>query len=445
MSPENPQQSKLVFQKLAVHMRRRVMSHNAKRMPRQLREAHLRQMMKSGLPPKSKRPSRKYRRRALNLCIEYNRRKLRAEWLETHLWHAKRFRMVEKWGYKIGESPNDKSFRACYRAAAEHCLMQDISYYNCLEIQGPKILLEQTLKAHCNPDDLTFAAKIYQPGNREGSVVFYKKNKYPESAIGKFKFLWKPGDTTDRTIWIWIHPVVFDAALEEIIQSFKFNVTSVSRESIVNGNSYVTYKNEDNCRMTNLRGALNRFRLIGPLSLAILTDALRLPNLAPETSSSLVTADASLDDASTSWHENFYRDSLNFQSFCAQTQLMNDLRNLKSPSQLPPNSVMAMTVLDPRFFLPHKRTKKVLESSEYSERIEYPRGLAERSPLWDFQTRTRVKETRKSTNDMNKLRSENLVPGVLNDREFDENIMSKVPVILVQNPGCNNGQKRIGQ
>ena len=44
-------------------------------------------------------------------------------WLETHIWHAKRFHMAEKWGYKIADFPNDKCFRACYRAAAQKCLM----------------------------------------------------------------------------------------------------------------------------------------------------------------------------------------------------------------------------------------------------------------------------------------------------------------------------------
>jgi hypothetical protein len=82
------------------------------------------QLRKSGLPPEPKRPSRKFRRRPNNLLLEYNRRQKRFVWLETHLWHAKRFHMTEKWGYKLADFPNDKSFRACYRATANHCLLQ---------------------------------------------------------------------------------------------------------------------------------------------------------------------------------------------------------------------------------------------------------------------------------------------------------------------------------
>ena len=32
--------------------------------------------------------------------------------------------MKESWGHKIADFPNDKCFRACYRAAAKKCLMQ---------------------------------------------------------------------------------------------------------------------------------------------------------------------------------------------------------------------------------------------------------------------------------------------------------------------------------
>lgn len=82
------------------------------------------QLEKSGLPVKGKRPSRKFRRRPSNLLQEYNRRQRKNAWLETHIWHAKRFHMLERWGYKLPNYPNDKAYRACYRATAKHCLIQ---------------------------------------------------------------------------------------------------------------------------------------------------------------------------------------------------------------------------------------------------------------------------------------------------------------------------------
>lgn len=72
----------------------------------------------------SKRPSRRHRRRPKNLLTEYARRQRKHVWLETHIWHAKRFKMVDHWGYKIPAHPCEKSLRASYRAIARHCLLQ---------------------------------------------------------------------------------------------------------------------------------------------------------------------------------------------------------------------------------------------------------------------------------------------------------------------------------
>uniref|UniRef100_A0A4W5LXE6 Pop1 N-terminal domain-containing protein n=1 Tax=Hucho hucho TaxID=62062 RepID=A0A4W5LXE6_9TELE len=72
----------------------------------------------------SKSKSRKARRRHGNLLLEFNRRQRKNLWLETHVWHAKRFHMVKRWGYCLGDGPTYKCYRACYRAMSSHCLLQ---------------------------------------------------------------------------------------------------------------------------------------------------------------------------------------------------------------------------------------------------------------------------------------------------------------------------------
>lgn len=157
---------------LPKHMRRRAMSHNTKRLPRRLRDVANR-MVKlkmfplcrlmslgvlhqiAGLTPLStsdmfgdisvssflqrekslqagskkkkeqaKSKSRKARRRHGNLLLEFNRRQRKNMWLETHIWHAKRFHMVKKWGYCLGVRPTYKCYRPCYRAMSGHSLLQ---------------------------------------------------------------------------------------------------------------------------------------------------------------------------------------------------------------------------------------------------------------------------------------------------------------------------------
>ena len=55
----------------------------------------------------------------------------RSGWLETHLWHSKRFKMTlnndEKykfWNYLIPLHSNEKSFRSCNRELSSGCIMQ---------------------------------------------------------------------------------------------------------------------------------------------------------------------------------------------------------------------------------------------------------------------------------------------------------------------------------
>eukprot|EP01050_Picozoa_sp_SAG11_P032750 SAG11_NODE_10794_length_805_cov_0.946176_1_plen_180_part_00 len=59
----------------------------------------------------------------------------KASWLETHIWHAKRFEMVERWGYMLPERPCDKGLRATNRAAMEACTLHDASYYEFIELR----------------------------------------------------------------------------------------------------------------------------------------------------------------------------------------------------------------------------------------------------------------------------------------------------------------------
>lgn len=69
-------------------------------------------------------------------------------WLETHLWHAKRFAMTQQtdlhyadWRHRVAIQPSDKSFRACYRAVAKHCLIQVCVFVICAQTEQNCLLL----------------------------------------------------------------------------------------------------------------------------------------------------------------------------------------------------------------------------------------------------------------------------------------------------------------
>ncbi|XP_049958861.1 ribonucleases P/MRP protein subunit POP1 [Schistocerca serialis cubense] len=567
---DDPQRSGLVIQRLPKHMRRRIMSHNVKRMPRRLREAHLRQMEKSGLPLKSKRPSRKYRRRPSNLLQEYNRRQRKFIWLETHIWHAKRFHMIEKWGYKLPNFPNDKSFRACYRASANHCLLQDVSYYCCIELCGPLDEIIDGLKQHTDKAcGLTFAAKVYISGSREGNITVFRKKSYPYGAIGNISFLWRPSkvvsfegkDVTreeldERTLWLWIHPAFYEEFCDELIDTFNFVESNMditeTIPSAFGGNAVrsetsagsIKHKRKGpekkveiekigskvalynrtrkfesssgHVKMTFLKDTLNRFSLTGPLSHSILQDALHfvsmtttshtrvpfvtenLEKLVDEISTSNVNTGPmsveSFEDQSDKtkcvisyddnmevdepakdsqeceqsasydceWWHDICSDTYSLECVKIQKQLWETLKGAASPAQLPPHSVLALIVTDPRRYLPAKRMKcnpdsDVLWSQELpGSGLQSLPPQSVVSPLWTAAVRDAVTTSKPSATDIAHNRSYNVIPLQAAD-EHDTGDTSaslssmegptwqKVPILLLQRPGSQNGaKKRLG-
>lgn len=420
----HPNQTKLVFQTLPKHMRRRAMSHNPKRLPRKYRQAHVAQMRKSGVSTIGKRPSRKYRRKAGNLQKEYARRARNHIWLETHLWHAKRFHMVEKWGYKLAESSCDKTFRSCYRASADHCLLQDISYVSAIELSGTlKVIREAFAGVSSSRIGLGICAKTYVSGCREGSIELFRN--YPFGAVGKVSFLWKPSDGEERTVWVFIHASFYKDVLELFRQEFGLKVTDAK-----------SFSNPDNgLKMTELKDKLNRFRLTGPLSQAVLSKAFKCP-----------TEDKSVD----SWFKTYLATPEGSAAHSSQSKYWESVRTIISPTDLIPNMVLGLNIEDPRLNRPQKRIKAIPDESKSlnfsqpfnSSSLSIPLH-SNHSALFDPLVREEIIKHKVSTSQYCQLRNKHvLVPG---ERCAFEDKLQPIPVLLVQRPGCQDGRfKRLG-
>lgn len=450
----HPNQTKLVFQNLPKHMRRRAMSHNPKRLPRRHRTAHLAQMRKSGgTTATPKRPSRKYRRKASNLNAEYARRQRRHRWLETHLWHAKRFHMIERWGYRLASSSCDKTFRSSYRATAEHCLLQDVSYVGAVELSGPLGELRRGLaRVSANGGGtLGPCARTFVHGGREALVELFAADAFPFGAIGRVKCIWRPieevdgveepSESTVRTAWMFAHPTiyadvvrllrdVFDARAAEVLDGDE--VASVKPPSFANSST--------NVHIVELRDRLNRFRLTGPLANAVLAKAFR-PQRAPTD-----------DDAGNWFAESLLKSSRTRQAHQSQTDFWHSIRTIRSATELTPNMVLALNIEDPRLNRPQKRTKAQPDDGGVLRDITQPySGTAaggqprwsNHSALWSQTLRDRVTSEKMTTSEYCKQRNRHvLVPGA---RCLFEEQMQPVPVLLVQRPGCEDGrEKRLG-
>lgn len=483
-----------LFSALPKHMRRRAMSHNPKRLPRRLQEMALKLKEKNlqGAKKKkeqSKKKCRKARRKHGNLLIEFNRRQRKNIWLETHIWHAKRFHMVKKWGYCLGDKPTSKCYRPCYRAMSSHCLLQDLSYYCCIELLGEEeTLLSGLAKLTSKDTGPTFASAVCLSGRRQGSLVVYRAGQYPSQPLGPVTFLWRPHaqSSNQRQLWIWAHPSLKQDLLMELqmvcdcsepvipvvvplaqpaeapssedakelpkpspvvkqISGTKRKRSSLDKsgppakkilgDGTRSPTTPVTWRSKSSVTVINdLTMEIVRYRLIGPLSHTVLTETL-------EAATSCKNLDKS---ASSLWWPEHCKDESKMVLHKKQSEIFKILKGVYSSGEIPPGTVLGLNVDDPRVTLPRKKVKafpSVKPVQEENDRVKQLmlNGVPEhccQSVLWDRSVRDNVTENKIPEQELNRMKRDVLVPG---SRLAPTPLQGRVPILLVHQPGKQVG------
>lgn len=390
-------------QRLPRHMRRRAANHNIKRLPRTLRSKVAKDML--AIP--KKRPSRRHRRRPSNLLLEYEKRSSSKRWLETHIWHAKRFHMAELWKCKIAERRNDRGVRAAYRDSRKESLIIDISWLQCFEIVGSETDIIRAMELFiCNQTESSSVISDHHKGGRyEGETIFYKKGDNQNIPIANVKFLWRFDlePRVKRSILIWVHP----SSGNELLDHFKdaLNISKVENNDnlLTNGTIDVIVRTKDFCR----------FKLIGPKSQSVLWSALKI------------------SDLECSYFNNFYKYNENEMS-AVRAQHVNWC-NLKSTDAVtfPSSGVHGLLVGDPRLNMPRKRIDSnhggIFSNYNHPTFHHFDPQLSF-SSIWNEDLMTKLKEVKLSTHAMNELRSGSLLT----------NYNPSIPILLLQNPGSTN-------
>lgn len=137
------------------------MAHNYYRIPTRCRIRALNEMVPSEPEQVSRNRCRRHRRKLRYLLNQFELRQHRTgKWMETHVWHAKRFHIGANWGVKYPLRCSDKSDRSTYRLVQrESACVMDKSYFNHFQCE-----FETETAA------IEFAHKIFGLRLREGSV-----------------------------------------------------------------------------------------------------------------------------------------------------------------------------------------------------------------------------------------------------------------------------------
>ena len=125
------------------------MTHNYYRIPVRCRLKALNESLPNEPEILKRSKCRRHRRKLrflLNL-FELRQNKIGGVWMETHIWHAKRFKMETRWGVRYPIRCSDKSDRSTYRLVQRDsaCIM-DKSYYSTFELSFESVEL---LTAFC--------------------------------------------------------------------------------------------------------------------------------------------------------------------------------------------------------------------------------------------------------------------------------------------------------
>ncbi|EKM51892.1 uncharacterized protein PHACADRAFT_127885 [Phanerochaete carnosa HHB-10118-sp] len=399
------------WQQLPRHLRRRAASHDVRRVPLRLRDKAKAEMD----PPKAKKKSFPKQGKA-------KRTSQAKVWLETHVWHAKRMHMEEMWGYRLAVSPTEKSYRPSHRASMHGSILHDVSYMGLIELKGPEKVLKALLDSCCDPQTASPGAKRFTTGARTCDTHLYKRGAYPFSLVAPITALWRPhsqqsldtvsaqskrqglkgkgkecdqvAQDTERVVWIWAHPSVFEVVYLELRTAASFALEAVKRGTIL-------IDEEATVEMADLRSQVNVFEIMGPKSSQVIKGALKPVN------------GDSREEFKKCW---------------------NELANLQSTGSVPRNTVIGFKVYDPRLSFPPKNAKvniakEALPSMSPAATAFFPTPTLAQSEIWAEDIRRPLRKPKFKKKDIDKRRSKNLVPGKHLQALAED---ARIPVLLIQ-------------
>ncbi|CAA7388453.1 unnamed protein product [Spirodela intermedia] len=203
------------------------------------------------------------------------------ERLRTHLWHAKRFTMVKRWGFylPLGLHGRGRGSRAILKRLKSGALLHDSSYCSPILLEGPEdsildvlrmVLVQPQLDFSEGTSQLVFHGVCYQ------SAMLHHIGGPLSKLISPVTYMWRPVirhsdasvDTNPvhngacsnelsipyRQLWIWVHAAAFNEA---------FDVLAAASQKQRNTDGVSV-----NC--LSLKGKLGKLELIGSEATQIL-------------------------------------------------------------------------------------------------------------------------------------------------------------------------------
>lgn len=362
------------FQKLPRELRRRTASHNVNRVPGNRRARAAKEMMDDNTPlVPTKKKLRKYLRvkeRALHQSLvkakseleaelsssvnkdgekkefdlnihmaptarfnkantnalapppsgktKYQHRQRKKTWLPTHVWHAKRAHLAEKWGFSIVTEPSLKAYRATHRSSTRTgAVAWDASYYATFILTGAQNVLEESLQKLTNNDFGKYEVIDNSYFDYDAVVdgkISWEGMAYEDTGamLAPILLVWKKDSGNERRALIRCHP---SASIR-----------------LVNALNNLRKLHNNQFDFHDYRFMLGSIDIVGPESTEALTSVLKIK---PE-----------------------HDDSSSTRELLANlSKLWNRLGNVSNISSLPNNIILSLNCADPRLSYPPQYTR----------------------------------------------------------------------------------------
>ncbi|SCN62064.1 ribonucleases P/MRP protein subunit POP1, putative [Plasmodium chabaudi adami] len=176
---------KRCFQRIHKNKRRRCMSFNPYRVPLSCKKVTFDEMLISEPKIMKKKKKKKKIYNNPNMPHDYFYKKyiLRAKkknWLETHLYHSKKFKMIDIYGYKLALKNCDKISRRIFRYHKRKSLIHDMSYVEVVQLSGNENDIIHILKKVTNVEQANMLKDKYLLGILLGKLFIYKYDNVQE-------------------------------------------------------------------------------------------------------------------------------------------------------------------------------------------------------------------------------------------------------------------------
>ncbi|KAF9468581.1 ribonucleases P/MRP protein subunit POP1-domain-containing protein [Collybia nuda] len=421
------------WQALPRHLRRRAASHDVRRVPLRLREKARAEMDPVRKKISGQSSPKHGKGKSLSRTMSFLKRQHDKLWLETHIWHAKRMKMENMWGYRLALHPTEKAYRPSHRASVHGSIIHDASYYSLIEVKGPERVLKLVLDACCDPQSFSPGSTRYSGGSRSFDTHIYEPGSYPFGLIGPITVIWQPfptilptahdlGDVTSegdessterkregkkeskenvveitpdttRVVWLRSHPSIHN----DIFSSLQTTVALVLEAE---KHTTTTPGVDIQVEIADLRGQVGAFEIMGPKSCQVLKGALTpIPHDQRE----------------------------DFKKF------WSSLTHLQTSGSAPRGMIIGFKVIDPRLRFPPKNAKLEPPKSDHvpGATRAFPSSSLAETEIWNASVRNKLVKPRYKKKDLDERRAKAsiLIPGTPLKATRQDN---RVPVMLIQ-------------